>query len=224
VLAYLYEASKAGASEWLLACIQRYPDLLKADNDAWEKTARALVKVRNFKLAAAWQSDWKTRENLESWTLIPLCLSLRALEREEEAYQVSVATLAMSAGDADVDDDDDDDEGVSLEHLVWLAFEDAVAKRTSSANDYLDRIDPEELSDEFRYLLNLTEAMLSVQEAGGSFERAKQLLGEAVENLPKGDLPAGAERAYLRSVAAIARDVGGLRAWWWKQRTRFRKS
>jgi cellulose synthase operon protein C len=196
--------------------VEKYRMTLERDDRGWAKVALAYEGAGDYKAGAKWIADWPTREPASPWMYHPPTLILRALNRYEEAEKISRKAIKIEAED-----------GSLPEFRVWLAFEDALAGRTQAAEQFLDLVDQDQLSDTVRIQLAFTMQLVYVQENQEVnrrvlLESVKTRIDEALaEFAPKVRNP-DLTRSYQRFVQALARDIGGLNAklWAWKQKFR----
>jgi hypothetical protein len=209
VLAYAWGLVNAGRPDAAAATVQRFNDLLRADDDAWARAGALLAEAKHFALAAAWLADWPNRTAVEGWMLRPLADSLRALDRDADA-------LAACRGGLQANPPPD----VAAEFRGWLALAAAEGGDPVGAANYLKGLDQLGLPDSVKLVLAMAEAVLMVMQAGlegksAAFAEAKDHLKTAIGACPESARPPGTERWYKRVVAAIAGETKTLSAKLW---------
>jgi len=216
VLAYAWGHAQAGRPAAAAAAVQRFNDLLRADDDAWARAGAVLAEARHFALAAAWLADYPSRTGVEGWMLRPLADALRALDRDEEALAACRAGLPLNPPP-----------DVAAEFRGWLALAAVEAGEPAAAADYLRGLDQLGLPDSVKLVLALAEALLMVTQAGpdgkaAAFAEAKEHLKAAAGACPESARPPGTGRWYKRTVAALAARTGTVPARVWAAWQRLR--
>jgi predicted Zn-dependent protease len=216
VLAYAWGLVSAGRPEAAAAAVQRFNDLLRADDDSWARAGAVLAEARHFALAAAWLADWPNRVAVEGWMLRPLADSLRALDRDAEALTVCRSGLAANPPP-----------DVAAEFRGWLALAAAEAGEPASAANYLKGMDQIGLPDSVKLVLAMAEAVLMVKQAGpdgkvSAFGEAKEHLRAAADACPENARPPGTVRWFKRVVARLGADAGTVKAKVWASWQRVR--
>ena len=144
-------------------------------------------------------------------------LTFRTLDRMEEAHEVSKKAVDLEESDSTLST-----------HEVWVALEDALAGRTQEASELLRKLDKDDLDDDLRQLyFAFAESLVLVQMASAgnrsaAFSEATRKVEEALASLAPKEPNADLTRTYWRWVARLAKDLGGLKAWWWALRKRWR--
>ncbi|QDU18171.1 hypothetical protein [Urbifossiella limnaea] len=207
VLAYVWALAEAGKP--VQAVVQRYSDVLRPDDSAWARAGAALAAAGHTALAAAWLADYRERDALEPWMLRPLAAAYRALDQDDKALDVCRAAVRLGGP-----------EELLAEFRVWLAVDLALSGQAEDAEGQIARVDLPTLGDGPRLVLTLAEAVLMLLRAGpggkaAAFAEAKDHLKTAAAACAAKDVPAGAGRAYRRTVARLAAEVGtvGARLW-----------
>src|SRR5205823_9638917 len=85
----------AGRGQELLDLLDRYQSLLREPTWAWASGGHALFLAGQFQAASDWLSDWKTREDVEPAVLFDLALSLRVLDRWDEAHTIQLHAQSL---------------------------------------------------------------------------------------------------------------------------------
>ena len=76
ILAYAWAVAEAGRP--VQGVVQKYSEVLRADDRAWARAGAALVAAGHTALGSAWLADYRDRDGLEAWMLRPLATALRA--------------------------------------------------------------------------------------------------------------------------------------------------
>lgn len=189
-------------------CIALHEKVLRETNRGWAKTAKALLDVRDYQVAAAWIDDWNERDVLEPWMLFPVTLILRQLDRIDEAYQASRKALTLG------------NDATTPDHQVFVALEEALNGRTTEAAFLLREVEPEDLDDITRLYFHFAEALLSVQQSGSAsrlaaFQDARAKVDEAIASYAPKEANDDLMRTYRRWVSRLAKEAGGLLGWGW---------
>ncbi len=217
LLAAVDALGKPMTSARLHDCIAAHDKALRQTDRGWAKAAQALIDVRDYGVAAAWISDWKSRDIREAWMLFPAACVLRILDRTPEAYEVSRKAVRLPP-DASTSD-----------HQVFVALEDAFEGRTGDAEGWLSQIDPDDLDDIPRLFFLFAESLVSVQRARGgdrftAFNEARKKVDEALISYAPKDANVDLTRTYQRWTLRLSRDLGGLSGWAWKMWKKLRPS
>jgi hypothetical protein len=199
----------AGRPDAAGAAVQRFNDLLRADDESWAKAGAVLAEAKHFALAAAWLADWPNRTAVEGWMLRPLADALRALDRDADALAACRGGLAANPPP-----------DVAAEFRGWLALAAAESGATALAADYLRGLDQLGLPDSVKLVLAMAEAVLMVQQAGpegksAAFAEAKEHLKAAAGACPESARPPGTARWYKKTVATLAAEAGTVTAKVW---------
>ncbi len=207
VLAYLW--ALAAASKPVQATVQKYYDILRADDDAWARTGAALVAAGHHGMASAWFADWRDRPDVEAWMLRPLAMTFRLLDQDERAADVCRAAVKLGGP-----------EDVLADFRAWLALDLALSGQPDEASTHTAKIDAVTVSDSTRLILAMAQAVVMVKQAGpdgkaAAFKEAKETLRVAADACAAKDVPAGAARAYRRVAAGVAGEAGALTAKLW---------
>jgi predicted Zn-dependent protease len=207
VLAYAWALAEAGKPAQ--GVVQKYSEVLRADDAAWARAGGALAAAGHSALAAAWLADYRDRDGLEPWMLRPLATAYRALDQDDKALEVCRAAVKLGGP-----------EELLAEFRVWLAVDLALSGQAAEAEGQIGRVDTATLGDGPRLVLSLAEAVVMVLRAGpggkaAAFAEARDHLRTAAGACAPRDVPAGAGRAYRRVVARLAADTGSLAAKVW---------
>jgi predicted Zn-dependent protease len=207
VLAYAWALAEGGKP--VQGVIQKYSEVLRADDSAWARAGGALAAAGHPALAAAWLADYRDRDGLEPWMLRPLAAAYRALDQDDKALDVCRAAVKLGGAEDPLAD-----------FRAWLAVDLALSGQADEAEGQIARIDAAPLGDGPRLVLALAEAVVMVLRAGpggkaAAFAEAKDHLRTAAAACPARDVPAGAGRAYKRVVSRLAADAGTVAAKLW---------
>ncbi|HKB06190.1 MAG TPA: hypothetical protein VKD90_28600 [Gemmataceae bacterium] len=185
--------------------LRRFGDEVRQTHRGWAKATGALVSARDYSAAATWAADWEKRKPDEPWMLHPFVVALRQLGRPVEAHRAVAYALGLPTDDATTSD-----------FRVWAAFEEALEGRTDRAESLLAPLDDEELDDVPRVLFALASTLVKVQRKGRPvFATARELGISAVKEFgPRGGDP-DLTLSYQRWAKRLAKDAGGLGAWFW---------
>jgi hypothetical protein len=207
LLAYLWALAEAGKP--VQGAVQKYADLLRADDHAWARAGAALVTAGHHGMASAWFADWRDRPGVEAWMLHPLATAFRLLDQDERAADVCRAAVKLGGP-----------EEALAEFRAWLALDLALSGQPDEAGAHAARVDAVAASDATRLVLAMAQAVVMVKQAGpdgkpGAFREAKEVLRVAAAACAPKDVPAGAARAYRRVVSGVAGEAAGLSAKLW---------
>jgi tetratricopeptide (TPR) repeat protein len=207
VLAYAWAVAEAGKP--VQGIVQKYNDVLRADDGAWARAGAALVAASHFGLGASWLADFRDREGVEAWMLRPLTLAYRALDQDDKAIEVCRAAVKLGGPDE-----------LLADFRVWLALDLALSGQAEEASTQIGKVDAVTVSDGTRLVLALAEAAVMVQRAGpggkaAAFSEAKEHLRTAAGSCAPREVPVGAGRAYRKVVSRLSADAGTLGAKLW---------
>src|SRR5205814_890791 len=110
VLAYAWAVAEARKP--VQGIVQKYNDVLRADDKSWARSGAALVAAGQFAFGVAWLADYREREDLEAWMLRPLTLAYRALDQDDKAIEVCRAAVKLGGQD-----------DLLADFRVWLALD-----------------------------------------------------------------------------------------------------
>ncbi len=207
LLAYLWAVAEAGKP--VQAAVQKYNEVLRADDNAWARTGAALVAAGHHGMASAWLADWRDRSGVEAWMLRPLAAAFRLLDQDERATDVCRAAVKLGGPDE-----------VLADFRAWLALDLALSGQSAEAGEHIAKVDAVTAPDGTRLVLAMAQAVVMVRQAGpdgkaGAFKEAKEMLRVAAAACASKDVPAGAARAYRRVVSCVAGEAGALTAKLW---------
>jgi len=207
VLAYAGALAEAGKP--VQGVVQKYSEVLRADDVSWARAGAALVAARHFALAAAWLAEYRDRDNVEPWMLRPLTTALRALDQDDRAVEACRAAVRLGGPDDQLAD-----------FRAWLALDLALSGQAEESAAQAAKVDAVTAPDGTRLVLALAEAAVMVQRAGpagkaAAFAGAREHLRAAAGACAGKDVPPGAVRAYRRVAARVAADAAtlGAKAW-----------
>jgi cellulose synthase operon protein C len=214
VLVYAWAMAVTNQQKTAVATVQRFAELLRADDDSWGRAGATLAEAREWNLAAAWLADWQDREDCEPWVLRSLADAHRVSGNDAAARQVLEAAEDMA---------DDTDEPLPPEMTAWLALDYALAGDVSETRERLEALSPTGLPDAaalLRVLAASVQAVRTAADKGRAFATAKADIKAAAGACPKAELPPGVGRVYRRVVEALVASAGGLtaKAWGWWQK------
>ncbi|MBX9624652.1 MAG: hypothetical protein K2X82_12665, partial [Gemmataceae bacterium] len=214
VLAYAW--AMAEARRPVQGIVQRYSEVLRADDRAWARAGAALAAAGHLALASAWLADYRDRDGLEAWMLRPLAASLRALDQDDKALEVCRAAVRLGGPDE-----------VLADYRAWLALDLALSGQVEEAASQAGKVDAVTVSDGTRLVLAMAEAVVLVGRAGpggkaAAFAEAKEHLRVAAGSCGPDEVPTGADRAYRRTAAHLAAAAGTVRARLWALGQRLR--
>ncbi len=207
VLAYAWALAEAGKP--VQGVVQRYSEVLRADDSAWARAGGAAAAAGHSSFSVAWLADYRDRDGLEPWMLRPLATAYRALDQDDKALDVCRAAVKLGGP-----------EEVLAEFRVWLSVDLALSGQAEEAEGQIGRVDQATLGDGARLVLSFAEAVVMVLRAGpggkaAAFAEAKDHLRTAAGSCATRDVPPGAGRAYRRVVARIAAEAGTVAAKLW---------
>ena len=207
ILAYAWAVAEAGKP--VQGIVQKYSEVLRANDSSWARAGAALVAGGNFALGAAWLADYRERENPEAWMLRPLTMAYRALDQDDKAVEVCRAAVRLGGPDEQLAD-----------FRAWLALDLALSGQAEEAAGQVAKVDAVTAADGTRLVLSLAEAVVMVRRAGpggkaAAFAEAKEHLKAAAGSCAPSDVPVGAGRAYRKVVSRLASDAGTLGAKLW---------
>lgn len=211
-----YALALADARRPVQGVVQKYSDVLRADDRSWARAGAALVAAGHTALGSAWLADYRDRDGLEAWMLKPLAAALRALDQDDRALEVCRAAVRLGGPDE-----------VLAEYRAWLALDLALSGQADEATGQASKVDAVTVADGTRLVLAMAEAVVLVARAGpggkaAAFAEAKEHLRVAAGSCGPDEVPTGADRAFRRTVAHLAAAAGTLRARAWALGQRLR--
>ena len=185
--------------------LDRFGDEVRETHRGWAKAAASLVGVKDFVAAVTWAADWEARRPDEPWMIHPVAVALRQVGRIDEARRVAVYALDLPAEDP-----------TTTDFRVWLAFEEAIEGRPDRSEKLLADVDEDDLDDVPLILHALIVSLMSVQRKGReAFAGARNRGQEAVRDYGPKEADADLTLSYQRWAKRLARDAGGVTAWFW---------
>ncbi len=152
-IAYIEELAAGGHTYYLGRQLSRERKVLQEIPSLWGTVGYAYVHLRQWKNAVKWMRDAGRRQDVEPWMLLNLSAALRELARNDEALAVNRRALTLTS------------DHTSAQHLLWVAFETAIAGRISTLDQELAELREHELGDYERTLLALVKALRAMHTA-----------------------------------------------------------
>ncbi|MGL6073080.1 MAG: tetratricopeptide repeat protein [Fimbriiglobus sp.] len=215
VLSYALALNITGERKDAAMTVQRFAELLRQDDESWARAGSVLLDAKEHRLCIAWLSDWETRDGPEAWMMRFLFDAYQHVGQDAEAEELARKVVEL----------DDVDDEVLPDYLSWLALYAALAGKTDTADDYLERIEPVGQPDGIRVIYTFAQTLVSVQRAADKsqeFAEAKKELQTASESCVPEDRLVGTTRIYTKVVSRLAQDVGTLSAKFWMLAQRVR--
>jgi tetratricopeptide (TPR) repeat protein len=213
LLAYAEALGKKNKKQELARVVAQHRELLRANTHSWAKIGSAFAEAKDFRTAVEWMNDYEDRPDVEPWMLINHALHLRVLGQVAEAFRVNKYALTIAEKDY-----------TSTFHALWMAFDDAVAGKTKSAENRLEQIDVDTLDTYHEFVYRMVEAMLALQQADHRerkrvFREVRSRIEEWVKEHPESDQGDGMVESYRRFVRRLAKDAGtlGAKVWAWQR-------
>jgi tetratricopeptide (TPR) repeat protein len=191
----------------IVRLVERHGRALAGDTWTWGNLGRILNTVKEEERAVRWMSDWADRHDVEAWMLLNLAISLRGLNRDDEAETVSRFAVKQAKPDYTVP-----------YHRAWLALGAALAGDADAAGQFLQG----DLAglDDYHLLVATFARMvwrtLVVPDRGQSFREARDALATTVPMLGPIAHDDGLTRGYYRTLDGVADNCGGLLAQAWR--------
>jgi len=204
---YVEALLQTGDAAKLKRFVRKNEEWLRERTFTWGSVGYGLTGLRDYRLAAQWQSDWRDRENIEAWMLVNVAEGLRATGRGDEAVEAGRQALSMPPAF-----------GQHLHHL-WLAADEVLCGNVAEAKEHLEYV-AESLDDDYQFLLTMIEGIVEMAEAspdqaGHVFRQARRRMVRARAAYKVYPQEPARRRAYRRSLAALARHRGTLAARLW---------
>jgi hypothetical protein len=209
LVAFAVALGKAKKTAELRSLTQTYGEILRGTTRSWSSIGYAFGLADDFQGGIDWLSNWTEYADVQPVTLINLALDLRSVGRHGEAIRIHKHALILPNPDF-----------TTPYHEVWVAIDYLLAGQTEEGTDQLDGIDVDELDPYHRFLFDVAEAMLLMQqtapeERGAAFAEAKGMLVQAVATSPESRRDPALPKTYRRCVRRIAGDRGGFGAAVW---------
>lgn len=201
---------KDGAEAHRFAAVSH--EWLRRDSELWGWMGWAFSLLRDYRAAAGWFSDWRSRSDARPWALAQVTEALQNTGREQEAVECSRWALTLPPS-----------RGLHLHHL-WLAADAALAGNSPAARESLrkaeEAVGDTPRTDNYTFLRQLIEFLLETQEVALADRRqvfarlAPRLLQTRLEFMPYCSEPARG-RIYRHVLGRVAALRGGLAGWCW---------
>jgi hypothetical protein len=208
--AYLGFPGRTGKLRKVLACIRRHHHALRADTQCWGIGGYALLAVNQPRAVVNWLSDWRDRDDAQSWMLLNLVYALRALRRDREANEVSRRAAALAP------------DHCTPYHFLWLILDHLFDGQAAMARGGLEGLDLSTFDSRNSYLYRLALLLLELSEARpnlsrGARRKASRDLASMNRSLRFGvDTHAAIVQLFHRAVRFMARDYGRIDGIFWK--------
>lgn len=196
---WLEGLSDAKNKEAISKFIHLHRDALRRHDETWGSVGYALTTMLQHEKSLEWSQDWQTRADVRAWMLLNRALSLRTLNRDTEAAQVSRHALALR-GDKS-----------TPKHALWLAADAALTGNTAEAQQYLNRSDFDLMPPFYQFLHHLVTGLTRVQAASvtgrtETFAQARKQTREGIQIFP--DFAGGklTRRLFQQFIRRIAQD------------------
>jgi cellulose synthase operon protein C len=205
VIEFLETVSQKGRAQLIRQAVRRHARWLSTHPVGWSTAGRALARVRLYRMAADWMSDWRKRENLDLSVLYSVALALRGVGREAEAHEVVQLALAEPSAEQ------------QFPFLkLWLAQEEALTGSAERAAAHLREVRAVGWDDDAVCLFYLTRGVSRIQRAGPAARReafwaAYDRVRDHFRKRPVFRREVMLRRQYRRCVQKMARDSG---TWW----------
>jgi len=209
VLCYARALAKARDRSRLQACVEYYASVLRESTQHWGAAGYCLATVEDYRRTVAWMSDWAQRPDAQPWMLINLVLALRGLSEDAQARRVSQRALELP------------EDYTSKYHRIWLALDEALAGHAAAARNELKDVDAASLDGTHKYISGLVEMLLLLQQTTAAerpavFRHLRRQLAETARTMgPLKDDRLALLAAYCRCVRHLARERGGMMAFFW---------
>jgi tetratricopeptide (TPR) repeat protein len=187
--------------------VDRCREQLRANTFGWGSIGRIYCQLHDDARAVAWLSDWADHADAESWMLINLTFSLRGLGRHEEVREIHQHALARARPDYTI-----------AYHEVWMALDDALARKAEVVEDYFARSDQGALDDYHLLIATFARAVLVTVTAANKsyvFDEARQQLTHAARTLGAISHDSALRASYRRVVSKISQNCGTIAAKLW---------
>lgn len=152
--------------------INKNYDKLKTTNSTWATTGYCLNSLQNHLNAKDWFSDWETRENVEAWMLWNYSISLRQLEKFDEAKTINQKALSVKSDDT------------VNQHLMMIGLEEMQNGDFENAIEIFAQINPRTMSswDNFFYVLLSESLEIYHRKRNGTIEEVHLLTENLINN------------------------------------------
>jgi tetratricopeptide (TPR) repeat protein len=153
-----------GKNQQVYNFIERKSKVLKSDTEMWASAGYSLNRIKEYKKAIIWFSDWQTREKVEPWMLWNLSLSLRRVGKPDKALVIHQAALNIEKDDT-----------ISL-HQVMLGLDNASSGNLREAKDLAKKVDFDSLQEWHKYFYFLMMTVIDIFDSAGRDERKRDEL------------------------------------------------
>jgi len=133
---------------------RRFGDAIREDAECWGVLGYMHLSHGRFRRVVRCMADWRERAHPPAWALDNLAVALRVLGRDQQAREVSEASLRL--------------EPRNNEALAWLAVDAAVGDRLDELRALLLRIDESTPREFFQLLIRALRAYLHAASASDS--------------------------------------------------------
>ncbi|TAJ17750.1 MAG: tetratricopeptide repeat protein [Planctomycetota bacterium] len=138
---------------YLTSLVRRARASLSADPEAWGLVGYALSTVGQHHRTVKWLADWSTRADVRPWMLLNLTVSLRNLQRDDEALDVNRSAAAMKPDHS------------TPQHLLWIALDACLRGDHPRGAAIVREIRTHELAAYAKALHAIVHAVLAVHSA-----------------------------------------------------------
>lgn len=207
--AYVEALGDSHRGQQLKRFVERERDALRAADHTWARVGIAMMALGWYAECREWTRDWRSRLEAEPWMLLPAAATLRYVNQDAEASEVSLAAIRRPT-----------DRTTPL-HTLWLAYDAICRQDCAAAMHYAQDSDVEYGGKYYGFIGHVVEAVLAVQRAGrarkgAGFSTARRELRRAVRLRRYFRNDPVLKRVYFRGVEQIAADVGGPAALLWR--------
>jgi hypothetical protein len=157
-----------------------------------------------------WLSDWKNRQNVESWMLYNLVIMLQRQGCYDESREIIRHAVALRHG-----------EDLYEQFCLWAAFEEALLGNAAQAEQHLVAFSAKNTKGHLRPLLVMTQILIrsSREPASGAGERSRMVRKElrvAFDKRHPSQSTRYVRAGYRRFLTVVSRDSASLWCWcWW---------
>jgi tetratricopeptide (TPR) repeat protein len=181
---------------------------LHKNTRTWESVGYAMTCFAQYHRLVRWMTDWRQRNDLESWALANLVEGLRALRRDAEAAEVGRRSLTLAP------------HHTHAGQRVWLAADAVCEGKIEAARQLLSQVQGAQLSDSFKFLQELTAAVVEMAAAGDAekakvFRAVRKRLHQIVARYRAVARGRARRRFYRSCLRLVAQHRGGLAARLW---------
>ncbi|MDX1948074.1 MAG: tetratricopeptide repeat protein [Pirellulaceae bacterium] len=209
VYVFLEGMYKSNRPDELRQYVRRHWKWLRTSTFAWGAAGYALTGIRDYALAAQWNSDWREREDIRSWMLVNVVEGLRNDGRDAEAADASRQALGLPQP-----------KGHDL-HRLWLATDAVAAGDMATAQEWLAGMNPaEQLDADYAFLAGCARVAVEMaaarpELASSAFRQARGTLIQLRNGYEFWRFEPARRRAWQAAVRRVAALRGTLLAKWW---------